>query len=155
MRRPVLWCVLSFLLGALATWRLMGARPAPATAPRTPEPPAPPRTPHPGSPGGAARTEAAPDEPWYDETPTGQIPVQSRESASEVTRVSGTLEDALSARSAPAGPDGAAPSNEYTVKAADGVFHTTESPAYPAVVATVWFRTAADAHEAGFTPWHA
>ncbi|SDD45371.1 sunset domain-containing protein [Actinokineospora iranica] len=130
MRRPVLWCLLSFLLGAYAAWRYLAAtRPAePATAP------------------------AAPIAPWPDDAPTGEIPVVPEER--EVTRVFGTLDDALSADAAPAGPDGAAPSDEYTVKGSQGRFHTTESPDYPTVRATVWFKTTADAERAGFTPWH-
>ncbi|RLK60714.1 hypothetical protein [Actinokineospora cianjurensis] len=123
MRRPVLWCVLSFLLGVALTWRYLT---------RTP----PPRP------------------PWVIPTPKVRIPLQSPTTPDdEFTHVSGTLDDAFTAPAAPAGPDGMAPSTDYTVKGTHGVFHTTESPAYPTTTATVWFRTVADAERAGFVPW--
>lgn len=52
--------------------------------------------------------------------------------------------------------DGSAPSDEFTIKGnADSMlFHTTESPYYPRTRAEVWFKTAADAEEAGFTAWN-
>ncbi|WP_157440717.1 hypothetical protein [Actinokineospora inagensis] len=122
MRRPLLWCVLSFLLGIALTWRFL-------------------------------TRAAAPRPPWVMPTPKVRIPLQSRDA--EYTRVSGTLDDAYDAPAAPAGPDGTAPSTDYTVKGTHGVFHTTESPAYPTTTATVWFRTPTDAERAGFVPWNA
>ncbi|GLZ40032.1 hypothetical protein [Actinokineospora sp. NBRC 105648] len=121
MRRPVLWCVLSFLLGAAATWWLR------------------------------SRQSTVDDKAWVDDTPTGRIPVLADD---EVTRHSGTLDDALH-EAAAAGPDGLAPSDEYTVKGIQGVFHTTESPDYPQITATVWFKTVTDAERAGFVAWNA
>ena len=52
--------------------------------------------------------------------------------------------------------DGSAPSGDYTVKGnADSMlFHTTDSPYYTRTKAEVWFKTAADAEEAGFTGWN-
>ncbi|MBQ6639539.1 MAG: hypothetical protein IJH84_00740, partial [Saccharopolyspora sp.] len=34
-------------------------------------------------------------------------------------------------------------------------YHTPDSPQYDRIVAEVWFRTTADAEEAGFEPWDA
>jgi hypothetical protein len=58
--------------------------------------------------------------------------------------------------SAVPGADGSAPGEEYTVKGnADSMlFHTTDSPYYGRTKAEVWFKTAADAEAAGFTPWN-
>ncbi|PPK69475.1 hypothetical protein V5P93_006883 [Actinokineospora auranticolor] len=154
MRRPVLWCVLSFLLGAVvAAWllRSRGQTVLPLAPPR------PPLTQVPLAPAEVAAVPAdssSPPEPAEadeDVVPV-HIPAQTREE-DEITRISGTLDDALTAAVAPAGPGGLAPSDEYTVKGAQGVFHTTESPDYPLVTATVWFRTVADAERAGFAPW--
>ncbi|MGH3860358.1 hypothetical protein [Actinokineospora sp.] len=52
--------------------------------------------------------------------------------------------------------DGSAPSDEFTIKGnADSMlFHTTESPYYPRTRAEVWFKSAADAEQAGFTAWN-
>lgn len=146
MRRTVTLCLLSFALGAVAAWRYLGGRGAepallddPADGSLVREYPA---------------DDPRVDEPWVDDTPTGRIPVLSLDTA-EVTAHRGSLHEPLAEETAaPAGPRGTAPSAEYTVKAADGRFHTAESPHYAATTATVWFRTEADAHRAGFTPWH-
>ncbi|GAA3003131.1 sunset domain-containing protein [Actinokineospora diospyrosa] len=122
MRRPVLWCVLSFLAGVVLTWAYLARK-------LTPQP------------------------PWVLPTPAVRIPLQTRDD--EYTGVSGTLDNAFEGPAAPAGPDGLAPSTDFTVKGNHGIFHTTESPAYPTTTATVWFRTPADAERAGFTPWNA
>lgn len=57
--------------------------------------------------------------------------------------------------SARPGPGGASPGPVYTIKGnADSMlFHTTDSPYYGRTKAEVWFKTAADAERAGFTPW--
>ncbi|WP_156893664.1 hypothetical protein [Actinokineospora enzanensis] len=151
MRRPVLWCVLSFLLGLGMAWYLLVRRPARQVSPPVvwlPLRPAPERPEQPEP----AESAAAADGDSDGAAPGVRIPAQAREE-DEVTRVSGTLDDAFTADAAPAGPGGLAPSNEYTVKGAQGVFHTTESPDYPLVTATVWFRTVPDAERAGFVPW--
>jgi hypothetical protein len=48
--------------------------------------------------------------------------------------------------------DGAAPSAEYTIKANSGSkrFYPPESPYYVRTRADLWFRSAADAEQAGF-----
>ncbi|MGI8797771.1 MAG: hypothetical protein ACR2GE_00500 [Pseudonocardia sp.] len=57
--------------------------------------------------------------------------------------------------SAPPGPNGSPPSEEYTIKGNEGSrrFHTPDSPFYIRTRADVWFRTTEDAERAGFTPW--
>jgi hypothetical protein len=57
--------------------------------------------------------------------------------------------------SALAGPEGAAPGAEYTIKGNEDsmLFHTPDSPYYGRTKAEVWFRDPADAEAAGFTSW--
>ncbi|GAB3446200.1 sunset domain-containing protein [Actinophytocola sediminis] len=52
--------------------------------------------------------------------------------------------------------DGAAPSDEYTVKGkrSSKLFHTAESPYFSRTKADVWFKTPADAESAGFAAWN-
>lgn len=52
-------------------------------------------------------------------------------------------------------PDGGAPSDEFTVKGIADRFHTTESPHYPRVRAQLWFRNPTDAERAGLHRWDA
>lgn len=54
-----------------------------------------------------------------------------------------------------AGPDGAAPGPEFTIKGNAGsrLFHLPSSPYYARMKAQFWFRTAEDARAAGFTEW--
>ena len=54
-----------------------------------------------------------------------------------------------------AGPEGAAPGAEYTIKGNEDsmLFHTPDSPYYGRTKAEVWFRDPADAEAAGFTSW--
>jgi hypothetical protein len=49
------------------------------------------------------------------------------------------------------------PSDGYMIKGhfASRQYHTPDSPQYERVVAEVWFRTAADAEQAGFEAWNA
>ncbi|MBC6446423.1 sunset domain-containing protein [Actinokineospora xionganensis] len=65
------------------------------------------------------------------------------------------IEEPYGPGSARPGPGGASPGPEYTIKGnADSMlFHTTESPYYGRTKAEVWFKSAADAERAGFTPW--
>jgi hypothetical protein len=55
------------------------------------------------------------------------------------------------------GTDGAAPTEEFTIKGDQKsmIYHTGESPSYGATRADVWFRSEADAQRAGFTAWRA
>lgn len=50
---------------------------------------------------------------------------------------------------------GAAPSDEFVVKASEDsmLYHTAESPAFASTRAEIWFRSEADARRAGFAPW--
>lgn len=52
--------------------------------------------------------------------------------------------------------DGAAPGAEYTVKGkrSSKLFHTAESPYFGRTKADVWFKTPADAENAGFAAWN-
>ncbi|SDR11716.1 hypothetical protein [Actinopolyspora saharensis] len=52
-------------------------------------------------------------------------------------------------------PDQERPDASYTVKGQFGSrqYHTPDSPYFDHVVAEVWFRSAADAEQAGFEPW--
>jgi large subunit ribosomal protein L17 len=53
---------------------------------------------------------------------------------------------------AEAGEDGAAPSEEFTIKGNkdSGKYHTADSPSYDQTIAEVWFRTEEAAENAGF-----
>lgn len=57
--------------------------------------------------------------------------------------------------SAKPGDGGAAPSAEFTIKAKESskLFHTEESPYFGRTKADVWFKTAEDAENAGFTAY--
>ena len=57
--------------------------------------------------------------------------------------------------SARPGPDGAAPSEEFTIKGNEDsmLFHTPDSPYYGRTKAEVWFSRVEDAEAAGFTNW--
>ena len=52
--------------------------------------------------------------------------------------------------------DGAAPGAEFTVKGKQSskLFHTAESPYFGRTKADVWFKTPADAENAGFAAWN-
>ncbi|GAA2809883.1 hypothetical protein [Saccharopolyspora taberi] len=61
--------------------------------------------------------------------------------------------DAVNSEAAPAAEE---PAREgYMIKGhfASRQYHTPESPQYERIVAEVWFRTPADAEQAGFEPW--
>ena len=51
--------------------------------------------------------------------------------------------------------DGSAPADEYTIKANEGSgkYYTPDSPYYVRTRADLWFRSPADAENAGFTVW--
>jgi hypothetical protein len=53
-------------------------------------------------------------------------------------------------------PDGGAPGAEFTVKGkrSSKLFHTAESPYFGRTKADVWFKTPADAENAGFAAWN-
>ncbi|MGX7824218.1 sunset domain-containing protein [Actinokineospora sp. 24-640] len=144
MRRPLVLCALSFLLGIAAVWlcRQREIR------------------------------EFSTDARAVVDPPTGGIPVPTAEGRLSGT-LDGLLDDdALidqddyderwSAVEVAPGPypgsalplpDGGAPSDEYTVKGIAEHFHTTESPQYPRVRAQLWFRNPTDAERAGLTRW--
>ncbi|MBE9375226.1 hypothetical protein IQ251_12305 [Saccharopolyspora sp. HNM0983] len=52
--------------------------------------------------------------------------------------------------------DGRSPDKGYRVKgnARSKLYHTMQSPYYERTKATVWFRSAAEAEQAGFSPWN-
>ena len=75
MRRPFLLCALLLLVVAVVARGRTGRRPEVVVLPEGPPP-------------------AEADDAWYDDTPTGEIPVQRHPDA-EVTRISGTLDDVL------------------------------------------------------------
>ncbi|AOS61375.1 sunset domain-containing protein [Actinoalloteichus hymeniacidonis] len=58
--------------------------------------------------------------------------------------------------SAPAAPDGSAPTADYQIKAnaKSRTYYTEQSPQFATAKAQVWFRSEADAQRAGFAPWH-
>ncbi|CRK60111.1 LSU ribosomal protein L4p (L1e) [Alloactinosynnema sp. L-07] len=70
--------------------------------------------------------------------------------------VAPTWEAGAYANSAKPKADGSAPAPEFTVKGnVDSMlFHTEESAFYSVTIAEVWFRTAEDAEQAGFSPWN-
>lgn len=73
-------------------------------------------------------------------------------------------DDALGEVGAPAGADSPETAQADDRSAREGKmvkghfasrqYHTPDSPQYDRVVAEVWFRSAADAEQAGFEPWH-
>ncbi|ASO18182.1 hypothetical protein FHR81_002578 [Actinoalloteichus hoggarensis] len=58
--------------------------------------------------------------------------------------------------SAPAAPDGSAPTADYRIKAnaKSRTYYTEQSPQFATAKAQVWFRSETDAQRAGFAPWH-
>ncbi|MGW5055470.1 sunset domain-containing protein [Actinokineospora sp. NPDC004072] len=138
MRRPLVLCVLSFLLGAAAGW-LYQRR--------------------------AAAARAVDDRAGRIPPVEGRLSGTLDDLLADESRVDGA---AYAQRWAPVAvapgphpgsalplPDGGAPSDEYTVKGVADRFHTTESPHYPRVRAQVWFRNPTDAERAGLTRWDA
>ncbi|GAB2748661.1 hypothetical protein GCM10027174_23790 [Salinifilum aidingensis] len=53
-------------------------------------------------------------------------------------------------------PDGRSPDKEHRIKGnvRSKRYHTMQSPYYERTKATVWFRSAAEAEQAGFSPWN-
>ncbi|GAA4299071.1 hypothetical protein GCM10023148_57650 [Actinokineospora soli] len=143
MRRPVVLCVLSFLLGALAAW-LIRQRQSTQDARVVDDPPTgriPVRAPE-------GRMTGTLDELLTDDVLVDHDAFDERWAAVEVA-------PGPHPGSALPLPDGGAPSDEYTVKGIADRFHTTESPHYPRVRAQLWFRNAADAERAGLNRWDA
>lgn len=134
MRRPLVLCAVSFLLGALAVWL---TRQRQSTL-DTPEPQRPPE----------GRLSGTLDDLLADDALVEQDVVDERWTAVEVA-------PGPHPGSALPLPDGGAPADEYTVKGIADRFHTTESPHYPRVRAQLWFRNAADAERAGLHRWDA
>ncbi|MFC5285998.1 hypothetical protein ACFPM7_02950 [Actinokineospora guangxiensis] len=134
MRRPLVLCAVSFLLGALAAW-LIGQRQSTLDCCDS-------RTPPDG------RLSGTLDDLLSEDTLVDQDTVDERWNAAEVA-------PGPHPGSALPLPDGGAPSDEYTVKGIADRFHTTASPHYPRVRAQVWFRNAADAQRAGLHRWDA
>ena len=103
-------------------------------------------------------------QPDADETPTSEIPAQSSPVVAAATApVDDADVTAPRAVNEPYGPGsakalagGAAPSNDYEVKAkaSSKLFHTKESANFGRLKADVWFKTAQDAEQAGFTAWN-
>ena len=52
--------------------------------------------------------------------------------------------------------DGRSPDKSYRVKgnSRSKLYHTMQSPYYERTKATVWFRSAGEAEDAGFAPWN-
>lgn len=109
---------------------------------------------------------AAADEPATEvaevavEKPAVDKPAAAEKPAAEATKAEPA---AASADEGPFGPgsakplaDGAAPGDEYTVKGkrSSKLFHTAESPYFGRTKADVWFKTPADAENAGFAAWN-
>ena len=142
MRRPLLLCVLSFLLGAVAVWlirqRQSTADTSPADAPTGRVPVFAPE----------GRMSGTLDELLNDDVLVDHDAFDERWSAVEVA-------PGPHPGSALPLPDGGAPSDEYTVKGIADRFHTTESPHYPRVRAQLWFRNPTDAERAGLSRWDA
>ncbi len=96
--------------------------------------------------------------------PAGEEP-SFRERAEPTTRWPSAEDAAVSITGPASGPEEwypdelrppqAPPDEGHTVKGhfASRQYHTTESPHFERVAAEVWFRTPADAEQAGFEPW--
>lgn len=125
----------------------------------------------------AEKTPAAEDTPAAEEAAAGKKSAETEEPAGEpaVEPVAAEREAAASTKAAkvvdapaageegPFGPGsatplagGAAPGEEFTVKGkrSSKLFHTAESPYFGRTKADVWFRTPADAENAGFAAWN-
>jgi len=117
--------------------------------------------------------EPAPEQPAVEAEPVAE---PAAEVAAEVAKPEPVAEPAEEPVAAPAeepvkdeaaegpfGPgsakplaDGAAPTEDYTVKGkrSSKLFHTAESPYFGRTKADVWFKTPADAESAGFAAWN-
>lgn len=102
----------------------------------------------------------------------GRVEERERGSAADVAapQVSSPAVPAIPAPTGGSGQDGAAslsggvrakadgrsPDKNYRVKgnSRSKLYHTMQSPYYERTKATVWFRSAAEAEEAGFAPWN-
>lgn len=132
MRRPVVLCVLSFLLGAVAVWLLRHRGSDVDNAVPAPE----------------GRLSGTLDDLLTDDVLIDHDAFDQRWTSVEVA-------PGPHPGSALPLPDGGAPSDEYTVKGIADRFHTTESPHYPRVRAQLWFRNPTDAERAGLNRWDA
>ncbi|WP_232661803.1 sunset domain-containing protein [Pseudonocardia sp. TRM90224] len=158
-RRRRGWAVLLVVAGA-GGWYLWSRRTAAADVSPWPErepvrvvPPA-------GSTGastnGAVRTEARPAaEPVPAATPKPSPRPRPKAEPKAKSEPKPQPIAATPEGGAPAGPDGAAPGPEYTIKGNAGsmLFHPPSSPYYKRTKAEVWFRTPEEATAAGFTEW--
>ncbi|MGE9783010.1 50S ribosomal protein L17 [Janibacter sp. G368] len=100
-----------------------------------------------------AEAEAATKRSAQDEAAEAEAPVETTEAAAEETAAPATVADLPEGAAAPL-EDGAAPSDDYTVKGnLDSMkYHVAGSQWYDQTVAEVWFKTADEAKAAGFEP---
>jgi hypothetical protein len=115
-----------------------------------------------------AKAESPKTESPKSESPKAKAPAKSPKAESpktespktEPTKSTSSKDEAAEGPFGPgsAAPlaDGAAPSEEFTVKGkkSSKLFHTAESPYFGRTKADVWFRTPADAESAGFAAWN-
>ncbi|MFX4285678.1 50S ribosomal protein L17 [Janibacter sp. G349] len=100
-----------------------------------------------------AEAEAATKRSAKDEAAEAEAPVETTEAAAEETAAPAAVADLPEGAAAPL-EDGAAPSDDYTVKGnLDSMkYHVAGSQWYDQTVAEVWFKTADEAKAAGFEP---
>ena len=100
-----------------------------------------------------AEAEAATKRSAQDEAAEAEAPVETIEAAAEETAAPAAVADLPEGAAAPL-EDGAAPSEDYTVKGnLDSMkYHVAGSQWYDQTVAEVWFKTADEAKAAGFEP---
>lgn len=100
-----------------------------------------------------AEAEAATKRSAQDEAAEAEAPVETIEAAAEETAAPAAVADLPEGAAAPL-EDGAAPSDDYTVKGnLDSMkYHVAGSQWYDQTVAEVWFKTADEAKAAGFEP---
>ena len=100
-----------------------------------------------------AEAEAATKRSAQDEAAEAEAPVETTEAAAEETAAPAAVADLPEGAAAPL-EDGAAPSDDYTVKGnLDSMkYHVAGSQWYDQTVAEVWFKTADEAKAAGFEP---
>ncbi len=93
--------------------------------------------------------------------PVAEVPASPEPAAA--TTVAEAVDAPAAGEEGPFGPgsakplaDGAAPGEEFTVKGkrSSKLFHTAESPYFGRTKADVWFKTPADAENAGFAAWN-
>ncbi|MGH3759176.1 hypothetical protein [Actinophytocola sp.] len=104
-----------------------------------------------------------PESPAAEETPAAEDTTAADDTPAAESAVAEVVDAPAAGEEGPFGPGsakplpgGAAPGEEFTVKGkrSSKLFHTAESPYFGRTKADVWFKTPADAENAGFAAWN-